>query len=81
MNNVCEAKLDYINVIYLIDWCCGGKVQFPLPRSHFIASHSVIYSIIFTFQESAGPFLLPLPPIPYSQGSCFLLLSQRPLLY
>lgn len=45
MNNVCEAKLNYINVIYLIDWWCGGEVQFPLPRSHFIAPHSVIYNL------------------------------------
>lgn len=40
MNYACEgAKLDY-TVIYLIDWCYGSGVEFPLLRSHFIASYS-----------------------------------------
>lgn len=38
------AKLDY-TVIYLIDWCYGSEVQFPLLRSHFIASYSSISNL------------------------------------
>ena len=79
MNNGCEAKLNYMNVIYLIDWWCGGEFQFPLPRSHFIASHSVIYNLYIS--RKYRTFFLPFSPTPYSQGGCLLLLSRRPLLY
>lgn len=39
------AKLDY-TVIYLIDWGYGSAVQFPLLRSHFIASYSPTISYL-----------------------------------
>lgn len=45
-----QAKLDY-TVIYLIDWCDGSKVQFPLFRSCFMASCSPTISNLYSSKK------------------------------
>lgn len=67
MNIACAEKLDYINVIYLIDWSCGREVQFPFSCSYFIASHSVIYNLYIS-KKCHFPFSLCIPVFPLLQG-------------
>lgn len=70
MNYACEDSI--IPFVYLIDWCYGSEVQFPLLRSHFIASYSLTISNLYISKKLQCLFFFSLTLPSSGLAGCIL---------